>query len=381
MIIKFKNIVSGPAPIGRILNYIFACGFNELLHKNGYRSINFQNNIGCAWTTEFMFGLDLLKIEGTHSKIKNAYITKLTKKGMILYNLIYNNFHHFSEQTKSASLLSLKNQMLLTNKKLYNEFKKIFKNSPIFSILSYYLSTTSSNIFNKTDFINNYFLFVAEYLNEPIYNYNSNAKTTTAENRVISTLQLCFFFDFLSIDNDILTFNFNNNNNQKSFIEEFDNTMLDIEKKLKTIDITKYGIDGTSLVTSIVRNSFLQQTFKFNLLSSFHNKCCICGSVFNLIGSHIKPAVICDAKEKVDNNNGLLLCPNHDALFDKYLISFHHKTGKIMINKHLLSNKDQMKILNINNSFTLRCFLNADRSKYLEYHNNKFFEKEKETNL
>ncbi len=377
MIIKFKNIVSGPAPIGRILNYIFACGFNELLYKNGYRSTNFKNNIGCAWTTEFMFGLDLIKIKGIHSKIKNAYITKLTKKGMVLYDLICNSFNDFSEHTKPNSLLRLKTQMLQSNEKLYHEFKKIFRNSTVFRILSYYLSTTSSNIFDKTDFINNYFLFVAEYLNEPISNYNAEARTTTAENRVISTLQLCFFFDFLNIDNDILTFNLNSNNNQRLLVEEFDNTIINIEKKLKTVDLIKYGIDGTSLVTSIVRNSFLQKTFKFNLISSFNNKCCICGSIFNLIGSHIKSAVICDAKEKVDNNNGLLLCPNHDALFDKYLISFHHKTGNIMICKNLLSNKDQMKILNINESFTLGNFLNPDRSKYLKYHNDKFFEKEK----
>ena len=36
-----------------------------------------------------------------------------------------------------------------------------------------------------------------------------------------------------------------------------------------------------------------------------------------------------------------------------------------------------MKILNINESFTLGNFLNPDRSKYLKYHNDKFFEKEK----
>lgn len=374
MNIKFKNIVSGPAPIGRILNYIFACGSNELLHKNGYRSIDFKNNIGCAWTTEFMFGLDLIQIKSSHSKIENAYYTKLTKKGLVLYNLIRSNFSNFNEQTKPASLLTLKKHILKSNKKLYNEFKKIFINSPVFSILSHFLSTSASNIFNKTEFINNYFLFVADYLNEPIHSYNPNARTTTAENRVISTLQLCFFFDFLSIDNDALIFNMNKH---KSFIEEFDDTILQVEKKLKTIDLTKYGIDGTTLVTSIVRNSLIQQTFKYNLISSFDNKCCICGSKYNLIGSHIKPAAISNAEEKVDNNNGLLLCPNHDALFDKFLISFHHKTGKIMINKNLLSNTEQMKILNINKSFTLTKFLNTNRSKYLKYHNDKFIEKEK----
>ena len=41
-----------------------------------------------------------------------------------------------------------------------------------------------------------------------------------------------------------------------------------------------------------------------------------------LIGSHIKSWKDSSDAEKLDENNGLLLCAHHDALFDKHLISF-----------------------------------------------------------
>ena len=49
-------------------------------------------------------------------------------------------------------------------------------------------------------------------------------------------------------------------------------------------------------------------------------------------------------EEKVDGNNGLLLCPNHDFLFDGLKISFD-ETGKIMINDEISdSNKRSFRI-------------------------------------
>ena len=45
-------------------------------------------------------------------------------------------------------------------------------------------------------------------------------------------------------------------------------------------------------------------------------------------------------QERVDENNGLLLIPNLDSLFDKYLITFQTKgddIGKIKISKNINS--------------------------------------------
>ena len=41
-----------------------------------------------------------------------------------------------------------------------------------------------------------------------------------------------------------------------------------------------------------------------------------------LIASHIKPWKDSDENERLDIDNGLLLCPNHDKAFDRGYISF-----------------------------------------------------------
>ena len=51
-----------------------------------------------------------------------------------------------------------------------------------------------------------------------------------------------------------------------------------------------------------------------------------------LVASHIKPWSISDANEKLDIHNGLLMCPNHDKLFDRGYISFDD-TGRILISE------------------------------------------------
>lgn len=48
-----------------------------------------------------------------------------------------------------------------------------------------------------------------------------------------------------------------------------------------------------------------------------------------LVASHIKPWAISNNKDRLDPYNGLLLSPNYNALFDRFLISFSSE-GKIM---------------------------------------------------
>lgn len=53
-----------------------------------------------------------------------------------------------------------------------------------------------------------------------------------------------------------------------------------------------------------------------------------------LIASHIKPWALSSDDEKMDGNNGLLLAPHLDKLFDKGLITFS-ENGKIIISGKL----------------------------------------------
>lgn len=77
-----------------------------------------------------------------------------------------------------------------------------------------------------------------------------------------------------------------------------------------------------------------QGKFK-KLLIERECKCALCGVTDPrvLIASHIKPWSVSTNEERLDKNNGLLR-PNHDALFDKHLISFDVH-GKIVISQTL----------------------------------------------
>jgi predicted restriction endonuclease len=109
-------------------------------------------------------------------------------------------------------------------------------------------------------------------------------------------------------------------------------------------------------------------------LVEYWNGCSVCGSDFFsvLIASHIKPWSISDEKEKYDLYNGLLLTPNYDKLFDKYLISFDDN-GDILISS-LLSDMN-LTDLNISRKAKLNPDkLTVDHLVYLRHHRSNLVE-------
>ncbi|WP_427071281.1 HNH endonuclease [Lysinibacillus fusiformis] len=114
----------------------------------------------------------------------------------------------------------------------------------------------------------------------------------------------------------------------------------------------------------LIKGRIGQGKFK-RLLIERECKCALCGVTDPrvLIASHIKPWSASTNEERLDENNGLLLCPNHDALFDKHLISFD-LDGKIVISKSL--DETALVFLNVNDE--LRVKLNNEQLSYMEGH-------------
>lgn len=73
-------------------------------------------------------------------------------------------------------------------------------------------------------------------------------------------------------------------------------------------------------------------------------------------------------KEKIDVNNGLLLCPNHDKLFDNGYISFDND-GKILISNDL--EKDDRIFMNINDNMSINLY--EESKEYMAFHRNNIF--------
>jgi len=82
------------------------------------------------------------------------------------------------------------------------------------------------------------------------------------------------------------------------------------------------------LVTSRVG----QGAYRKRIIHRWEYKCAVTGfdKLDILIASHIVPWADSNDNERLDVNNGLLLTPNYDALFDKHLISFENN-GKIIL--------------------------------------------------
>jgi len=74
------------------------------------------------------------------------------------------------------------------------------------------------------------------------------------------------------------------------------------------------------LVTSRVGQGYFRQ----QVLQRWDGKCAVTGSdvLSILIASHIIPWSEASDEERLDVDNGILLSPLYDALFDKHLISF-----------------------------------------------------------
>ena len=73
-------------------------------------------------------------------------------------------------------------------------------------------------------------------------------------------------------------------------------------------------------------------------------------------------------EEKTDVNNGLLLCPNHDKLFDLGYISFDNE-GKILISNQL----DEKKQMWLNVLPTMKIEITDENMFYLTYHREHIF--------
>ena len=122
----------------------------------------------------------------------------------------------------------------------------------------------------------------------------------------------------------------------------------------------------------VAKRQIGQSAFK-KLLRGRYPGCCLCGLNDQrlLIASHIKPWSESSAEEKVDIDNGFLLCPNHDFLFDKKLISFSD-TGKILISKQIsMETRQQLGICD-----GQRIKLTKGNRKYLTHHREQFEEAE-----
>lgn len=175
-----------------------------------------------------------------------------------------------------------------------------------------------------------------------------------------TTLALLYTTSIVRHDNDAVSFK-----NEDSDMISYPRKTL-IESK-----ICRKGIPHDRNETKA-----LQAFYKDTLFHEFNHACPLCGVTIAhmLIASHIKPFRDCaHIYETVDHNNGLLLCRNHDYLFDQGYFSFNNK-GNMILSKALLEKGHLKDIYTIKKDYRLpNEYQTIQRMLFLEYHASHIF--------
>lgn len=132
--------------------------------------------------------------------------------------------------------------------------------------------------------------------------------------------------------------------------------------------------DKTILKTereSIVKSRIGQGIFREKVLRKY-GSCIVTGIDTQqlLIASHIKPWAVSTNRERISENNGLLLSATYDRLFDSGLITFV-PGGRICVSRNIT--KDNQDKLGIKAGERYQLYENTEMKIFLEYHNDMVF--------
>lgn len=131
------------------------------------------------------------------------------------------------------------------------------------------------------------------------------------------------------------------------------------EYELKLPSVT----ERTGLITSRVG----QGVYRKRILHRWEYKCAVTefSNLNVLIASHILPWSESTHDQRLDVNNGILLSPDYDALFDKKLISFE-SNGRIVLSDSI--SEAAYRAIGISGQEKIRRSLTEENCKYLELH-------------
>jgi len=146
-----KYLISAPAPLGRILNYVKRIkGKQYATSERGPRK---SSNLD-DWTICFMVGLNLIKEPSLTPSLKIF----LTAEGKRVYEIIKRlpDFPDHPRTKGRADMLSIKNDLVAHKPQLYRELRGIFLDSDVMQNLLTFLKQKNVNTMNIHSFYKEY---------------------------------------------------------------------------------------------------------------------------------------------------------------------------------------------------------------------------------
>ena len=124
----------------------------------------------------------------------------------------------------------------------------------------------------------------------------------------------------------------------------------------------------------LVKARIGQGDFRDKIITKYDSKCIVTGISDQrlLIASHIKPWAVCNNEERLSAENGLLLSPLYDKLFDCGLMTFS-KDGRLHLSSRL--NPQDVSRFKLPDSSYFDLKVSNDLAINLEYHQDVIFVK------
>lgn len=177
-------------------------------------------------------------------------------------------------------------------------------------------------------------------------------------------------------NDDFIKKNTKGNNMYSNSLKQFRyfvlDTVGDYEAESEMIKFIDEKDISTTEKMQLIKSRVGQGTYRKQLLKKYDNKCIVTGinKESILIASHIKPWSACSNKEKIDIENGFILSPNMDKLFDGGLITFD-RNGKMKISSFI--SDENRKKLYISSEVKAELRASNVLLQYLEYHRDVLF--------
>ncbi len=193
----------------------------------------------------------------------------------------------------------------------------------------------------------------------------------------MSELQCDIYLPIILQDSDFISKNSTGNNMYSNALKQY--RMFRTATSDKVVDQTEVenAISGYATLaeterTAIVKSRVGQGLFRKRLIDKYKGACIITGVSAKklLVASHIKPWAVSNNEERLSEENGLLLSPTYDKLFDYGLITFSNQ-GNMIISSQL-SDEDKNKLhLSTNIQYDLK--MSSKMMEHLDYHRDIIF--------
>ena len=193
----------------------------------------------------------------------------------------------------------------------------------------------------------------------------------------MSALQLDIFVPLVLHDPDFITKNKTGNNMYSNALKQY--RLFRNVEAAEVVDhvevasvIENYANLQETERSAIVKSRIGQGLFRKELIKKYNSSCVITGISEKklLIASHIKPWAVCTNAERLNVENGLLLSPTFDKLFDCGLISFAD-SGRILISSQLSAEVVSKLHISATDTFNLKA--SQELKQNLEYHRDVVF--------